>query len=615
MTVPADPKSNQELTGSSEALAKTQAMVDELLSYWDQDEFFAVIAEASREQAAREKTIPDALVRINNNTSHDVCRQFLRLSLDRGNWWVRLAFFNALPCLNAPAAHVAETILHLVSLGGRNGEGYGGFWGALISYSTTHQADALELLRLISDNKGAYTALFCPVLSGASKHSFREAHATALALSSSPCDDLRAKALFGLSLLDYDGRNAELEQTIECYLATEHDDQVECLLVRSLGRLLSWGDDRVLACLVRFSRRQQTDVLLELADVLFHNASRCQEAWFSEILEGLSRVPVDSLENTNSLDCIVVEMLTHDADIAQTFIERWLVKQESGDILSRYFRGYIHAVLSDDRRVVLSRTLTRWYSSQSRCLHEAAGAIVDEFAMNKEGFLKFEQISFDAELLASMSHCELVYLIKKMFGFSFLHAQEMCWLLFSILKTKRDTDWIDQLVFRFFIEVLGFSYPSVVIEFMKERENDTSGNEKELAWAVLGAVRCQMDRLESLDRLKEWRAPVDRLTKYRAACGRRTCDALENARDSHDSLLDAICQRVQLKCGKKSFTKMPKQIAAEQCKFTPSSELKEFSSTISQARWPELDPVDFDFTLLMWRSESQDPQDDEACHS
>jgi len=538
---------------------------------------------------------------VHNKYGKDVVKRIRELCERGKDFWNLLhAFAEALPRLRVEVVSLLDTLRTIEKLI-RNDLAGIEVYEAVENLCKAQIETGKSLHRaLVAEKKGPVIGFIPSVLRGLSKGDFAEAYTLGEDLLENDSQDLVGAAIISLGSMDY-GReqNDYLERTLGHYrsLRRRRKVQIAASLVKGYGRLLQCAEECKEA-LVKISERSATGVQYELAVILSLKAKKQSgERWFQTVLMRLTEVSSDCVGIVQKIDGILSRVAGEGkGDLVIAFWEAWVINRDyRNDEQGRL--AIFETVLS---RMVqkcwgsIRECWTRWLNADDYRLHIAAADLIIEAShrRKKDPEMKFD---LDGEILKKMSPKDVIYIIHKILGYCSVDAGTLCSMVFSALVFEKDVGGvITGYVVAAFRDYIGYNYPGTTVKFLNERKKSSCMKETQTADRILNEVEAYYGPLRSLERLKEFESPPQRVQQLTGAKTRHQGREMAKAVREKSVFLQ-FCKEVRLKAGSSFFVE-------KDGKFTGKTNLGHFSQSMEFPRGELIDPVGQALSRLQWQN-------------
>lgn len=461
-------------------------------------------------------------------------------------------------------------------------------YSELPAWLAQHPGLAHELKQLHEAKPQEHSAtLYGCALHGLILHDFSNGFALTLSAVRASDSLLAGPGLHILGLVDYRGagHGEAIEHVVlECkQILRTAGHPLQGTAVGTLARLVNLDEKTIVELLFEAARGETPEALYRLSEFLFREQKAVlNRDWFWPLLLQLAATKAEHSGILQNIDMILMSWVADPAreSRALEFLNAWIARQPSQTLsktgLEKHFPSTFHELAR--RPGLVNKALTGWLLED-----DTRYPLIAQKAVSHLRAKRVTTLSLDSILIDKLKANEIRFLLRRILGY-IIGDEPQIRLVFSLVHIpnakERTFPWVAGVL----RDQVGYDYPHQTIEFLNDRARaqDASDDIKALCNDIAAALQAQLDALDALPRLKEFRPPSSKMRRFVKERGKQMNKAINEA--SKHSIFRELASNVVLKAGPRTFQSINGG-------YTEPMELKEMSHSIALPRSEVCDPA------------------------
>jgi hypothetical protein len=408
----------------------------------------------------------------------------------------RRIFEKALPYINAPLRDVMHCVLHLHKAAGQD-MAAGIIFDGYIAHCEKDPARPLEAMTLIESAYEHFADIFPATVVAGSRMDNSHFLAEVLRLAQHPAKDLRQRAVFSLSRIEWPNGASVPKEALAGLenSATENDDEILASVIRAAFKFYQQDkttEAQVTALIDNALSRGDDYALHAGSAILGFEAKELPAPLLDVILGHLKRVKPMNKGTLDNIDLGIATLLKAALpDKALRFLEEFLLLHTE-KLMIEVFDSAASEILTN--KTLLSKVTTRWFLNGARVLCESVHDIVGRV---HDGNLL---IDVDAAELTTKDFTHMVFIARKAIGYLFFKPVTAVSILISLMRLAPDDETLEHLVELLFDPLL-MNYTGSAREHVEAQTQQETGKVKETLDKSLAALATYLETLRGVPAL------------------------------------------------------------------------------------------------------------------
>jgi len=561
--------------------------------------FLEYICNASRGDKQNRDKIANLLATLHNSEEIDIIEEFQDIKNQpdsAGNFFPATHILEKiLPLLNAPVIQVMDCVLHLITEAGQD-LAAGGLVQPFTEFCEAMPSQVDEAIRLILLSPGKYSSLLPSVLIAGTDNDIEKYVTKALEFCSHAEEVIQSNAVFALGRISFPAESDYPQRVINC-LATVCEtgvkDQVLNNIVRTVCNISTNDNDQVDKGLIVLSSalaKGEELTLYSASHVFGFELKKIPEQLVDALLSALIDVKPEHTGTLANIGYGVSSLLKRDyPEKGIDFLERLLLRHR-GALSIEALGDLVHSITSQDI-ALLNKLLTRWFLNGEHILCDSIRIVIDTIHTNEP------ELSIDPDEIPGDNPGYHLFIARKAIGFLFFKPLSCSKILLSLMEYSWDEEVLHDIGMLLFDPIL-LNYSGKPYDFIKEKKGRYSEAVNLEIQKIISAIDEYLEDLKSVPDIPEMYPTQEQREVQRRSYSRKMAESYKEARKG--SIMDLICSKSVLLYGKSSIMHVYDGSGKSNRMEIP---LQQHSVSFEVPRQTEISPVDFDYTLRVFRNE------------
>ena len=561
--------------------------------------FLDHISNVSHYKQRDREQLGEVLASLHNSGEIDVISEFKNLqnkSDSAGDFFSAMHILEkTLPDLNYSVDQVMDCVQHIIAEAGQD-LAAGGLIQPFTDFCKAIPSRVDEALEFILSNPGSYGTLLPPVLIAGTGLDIEKYVTQAIHYISHENAIIRSNAVFALGRIQFSSESdypPRILNGLATICETEVQDQVLSSVVRTVCNILTANDfytDEALEILSSALSKGDGHTLYTASHVFGYECKKLREDVLDTILTALSSVDSEHRGTLGNIGHgISILLKRDDPEKGINFLERFLL-QHQGKVTIESLDHLVHSVIGQDISL-LNKLMTKWFLKGDRILCDSIRTIVD-ISHNKE-----PRLSIDQTELPPGNSVHHIFIARKAIGYLFMNAVTCTSILLSLMENYQEESVLNDIGMLIFDPIL-LNYSGGPYHFLKENQGKFSEPVNLEIQKAINAIDDYLEGLRSVPEIPEMFPTQQQREIQRRSIGRKMAESYKEAQK--DSIMNLICSKSILLYGRSSIVRVYNSSGESNRMEIP---MHQHSVSFEVPRQADISPVDFDYTLRVFRNE------------
>ena len=368
--------------------------------------------------------------------------------------------------------------------------------------------------------------------------------------------------------------------------------------VATLGRLVTLNEPAIVELLSDAGRSEVPEAQYALSELLWREQESLRDRdWFWPLFLHLAVAKAEHGSILRNIDMLLMGWVSDPARqlLVLDFLHAWIGKrprQTPGETgLDTHFPSTFHRLA--EQPTLLNKALTCWLLDDGRRY-----PLIARHAISRLRTKGITALTLDPALIDALEPNEIRFLLRRILGYV-IGDEAQIRLVFSLVRTRDAKERTFPLVTAVLRDQVGYDFPQQTIEFLRARQSDPAEaeNSKALCTDIATVLQVQLDALDALPRLKEFRPSSSKVRRFAKERHKQMYKAFDEA--SKNSIWRQLGSNSILKAGRRTFQNINGQ-------YTEPMELKGMSHAMALPRSEISDPVGAARERFLYRAAKRD---------
>lgn len=283
----------------------------------------------------------------------------------------------------------------------------------------------------------------------------------------------------------------------------QNNTDIDLAIISAYNNLIKYSDN-VKEEFLQYSLYEIPSIKYQISFSLSLQRNCSSEKWYLDCLSNLKKVDIAHKGIIRNLDVILSELFAFgNTTYAIDYIIDWIiinkyVKNDVDDI-TKLFPTLFQLIFQKEK--LLGNMITRLLLFENLHAHLAISDITQKLKLQN-----ITKVSLDVETLNTISHDEIIYVVRKILGFIF-DREIISNLVLSICYIDDYTETTKELIFEVFLDYIGRDYLHSTIKFLEEL-NDSNERVKEIVSSLLPILNKRQHVINDLNVLNEFEPSI-----------------------------------------------------------------------------------------------------------
>lgn len=578
---------------------ETERFTLEILEAVKTETFLDYISNVSHCKQRNREQLGEMLASLNNTGEIDIISEFKNLKNkadSAGDFFSAMHILEiVLPDLNSSVDKVLDCVQHTITEAGQD------LAAGMLIQPLTDFCEAIpsrvdEALVVILSDPGSYGNLLPPVLIAGTGVDIEKYINHSIDYLYHENVSIRSNAVFALGRIQYSSRSEYIQRILNGLTAiceTEVHDQVLSSVVRTVCNIITSNDsytEEALEILSSALSKGGGLTLYKASHIFGYECQNFREEVLDTLLAALSSVNAEHGGTLSNIGHgISILLKRDDPKKGIDFLERFLLHHQR-EVTIESLNHLVHSIMEQDISL-LNKLMTKWFLKGDRILCDSIRIIVDT-SHNKEIRLSVDQ----AELPPGNS-VHHIFIARKVIGYLFMKPVTCASILLSLMENYQEENVLSDIGMLIFDPIL-LNYSGGPYHFLKENQGKFSEPVNFEIQKAINAIDAYLEGLRSIPEIPEMFPTQEQREIQRRSIGRKMAESYKEAQQ--DSIINLICSKSILLYGRSSIVRVYDNSGKSNRMEIP---MQQHSVSFEIPRQADISPVDFDYTLRVFRNE------------